>query len=154
MFGIFSLFTRFKSLKQFSHISENGNFSSMNIPELVFPTAAKCNKNFESLELLELGLFLLNAMSFTRDEISASNAEVYELSVLPRSSKISALFLCVYVAPVRSPLEKLFLATSVMRLHRKIFHDTKTLLSKTFFSISTQPLFPPPHWPFLYQIKN
>ena len=89
-------------------------------------------------------------MIFTRDEISASRSQFY-----PEALK-SLFFFYVFMSLFRSPLEKLFLATSVMRLHRKIFHDTKTLLSKTFFSISTQPLFYSPSLrsPFFFLPKK
>lgn len=92
-------------------------------------------------------------MPFTRDEISASNAEVYDFPAPATMEALkSVLVLCRFVS-TRRPLEKLFSAGSVMRLHKKIFHDTKTLLSEAFFSISTQPP-QPPHPATTYKKNN
>lgn len=69
---------------------------------------------------------------------TASNAEVFDVSA-PASLKHQNF--CSLVASLRlAALSRraFFLAASVMRLHEEIFYDTKTLLSETFFSISTE----------------
>lgn len=130
IFGIFS--ARLKSQKQFSHIFYTECFCSAEILELVWNVI-----KFYSLELLET--FSLHAI-YQRWNISFECRSLWLSSACHHgSSEICARF---YVAS--SPLAALsrsffFSAGSIMRLHRKIFHDTKTLLSETFFSISTQP---------------
>lgn len=112
----------------FLHEHSRASFSPM-LPNVI---------KISTLELLESGLFLLKChlpeMKYQHRMQKFMSSQFHPEAL----TKISVLFLCVYVALILSPLEKLLLATSVMRLHRKIFHDTKTLLSKTFFSISTQ----------------
>lgn len=104
--------------------------------------AAKRNKNFDSLELLDSRLFLLKC-HFPEMKYQHRMQKFMSSQFHPEALK-SLFFLHVFVSPsFEVLLRSFFLATSIMRLHRRIFHDTKTLLSETFFSISTQPLFYP-----------